>query len=423
MKRALASHVLRCRLHSGGAGPTSSLAKDSGSLSDGFSVALRHGFADRLPSSVAPRKVSGWADCRSSSLLRLAEANAAAIWHVCPGDRAKREAEAMCRLMICLASAGIGCFLSSAAQAEESPHLGSAGLASGGSWAAHHKFRLVALDLDGTLLDREGRISDFTRGALSKVFGSGPCAPVMVIATGRLLGEVPYQEVPAREVYVLSTNGAQLSLWRGAEGSEPGRLQQISSLHFSDKATRAILALAGPSECDAVWCSDASGHKYQVVAHNAEGRARTVEILTPGVFEFVPAFEEPLQNKVVVMIVVVADPDSWAARAKKVLPSGISVVSYAPRPLVGIQVAGVDKGVALRCLCAQLRVALGEAVAFGDGVNDLEMLEAAGCGVAPSNAIAEAKQAADVVLARSNDEDAVARALLELHSGGHFRTH
>lgn len=62
------------------------------------------------------------------------------------------------------------------------------------------------------------------------------------------------------------------------------------------------------------------------------------------------------------------------------------------------------KGNALTWLCEHLGVPLDEAVAFGDHINDISMLEAAGTGVAVANAVDEAKSAADAV-AGANDED------------------
>ena len=52
-------------------------------------------------------------------------------------------------------------------------------------------------------------------------------------------------------------------------------------------------------------------------------------------------------------------------------------------------------------------------MAFGDGLNDLSMIEAAGIGVAMSNAHPDVLAAADVVAA-SNDEDGVAKVISEL---------
>lgn len=70
----------------------------------------------------------------------------------------------------------------------------------------------------------------------------------------------------------------------------------------------------------------------------------------------------------------------------------------------------VSKGAALTQLATDLRIPLAETLALGDGVNDISMLRAAGLGVAMGNAAAPARLAADVVTA-SNAEDGAARAI------------
>jgi Cof subfamily protein (haloacid dehalogenase superfamily) len=67
---------------------------------------------------------------------------------------------------------------------------------------------------------------------------------------------------------------------------------------------------------------------------------------------------------------------------------------------------------AVKSVAAHYGIDPGEIVAFGDDVNDLDMLRHAGIGVAMTNAIPAAKEAADFVC-ESNDEDGVARWLLE----------
>ena len=65
-----------------------------------------------------------------------------------------------------------------------------------------------------------------------------------------------------------------------------------------------------------------------------------------------------------------------------------------------------------------LGVPLSSAIAFGDAMNDVEMLTAVGLGVAMKNARAEVKQAADETCAWANDEDGVARKCEQLITEG-----
>lgn len=68
----------------------------------------------------------------------------------------------------------------------------------------------------------------------------------------------------------------------------------------------------------------------------------------------------------------------------------------------------VSKGAALARLAGELGIPIEETVAVGDSFNDIEMVEAAGLGVAVANAIPELKAVADVVLERTADDGAIA---------------
>jgi Cof subfamily protein (haloacid dehalogenase superfamily) len=69
-----------------------------------------------------------------------------------------------------------------------------------------------------------------------------------------------------------------------------------------------------------------------------------------------------------------------------------------------------SKSAALRFFCEHQNLPVSHTMAFGDYYNDLDMLQAAGCGIAMANAPDDVKQAADVVTT-SNDDDGVARIL------------
>ena len=79
--------------------------------------------------------------------------------------------------------------------------------------------------------------------------------------------------------------------------------------------------------------------------------------------------------------------------------------------------SGAHKGNALRRLAEHLGLSLANCISFGDGLNDLTMVESAGVGVAMANAAPEVKAAATRV-APSNDEDGVAVVLEKLLDQG-----
>ena len=72
---------------------------------------------------------------------------------------------------------------------------------------------------------------------------------------------------------------------------------------------------------------------------------------------------------------------------------------------------GIDKAASLDRLAKTLGIKQEEVMAFGDGYNDLSMIEYAGLGVAMANAVDGVKERADV-MTLSNDEDGIAYTLM-----------
>ncbi|HZC04314.1 MAG TPA: Cof-type HAD-IIB family hydrolase [Ktedonobacterales bacterium] len=95
------------------------------------------------------------------------------------------------------------------------------------------------------------------------------------------------------------------------------------------------------------------------------------------------------------------------------LASERALVTFSSPRFIEISATGVDKAAALARLCQRLGVATCEVVAFGDMPNDAPMLRWAGCGVAVANAHDKALAAADAITA-SNMDDGVALFLERL---------
>ena len=97
-------------------------------------------------------------------------------------------------------------------------------------------------------------------------------------------------------------------------------------------------------------------------------------------------------------------------RATEALGDECLVNPHGPHPSADVTVIGADKGDAVRGVAAALGVALEDTYAFGDGINDLSMIRAAGHGIAMGNAVDEVKAAAEYVTA-DIDKDGVALAM------------
>ncbi|KAL9183393.1 hypothetical protein ACHAXT_005180 [Thalassiosira profunda] len=104
-------------------------------------------------------------------------------------------------------------------------------------------------------------------------------------------------------------------------------------------------------------------------------------------------------------------------------PPKANVIRGSPPFFVEILDPAVHKGRGLRRLCESLSMPLEEVIAFGDGDNDLEFIEMAGCGVAMKNARDSVKGAAKEVTEWTNDEEGVIKTLQRFEREGrlHFQ--
>ena len=97
--------------------------------------------------------------------------------------------------------------------------------------------------------------------------------------------------------------------------------------------------------------------------------------------------------------------------ADRFIAAGSAGLTITDAHLIQVHAPGVSKGAALESLAARLGVDRSRVMAIGDGTNDADMLRWAGTGLAVANACEEAIAAADETLDRTNDDSAVALAI------------
>lgn len=256
--------------------------------------------------------------------------------------------------------------------------------------------RLVALDIDGTLLDHDGVITDRVRTAVAKVAASGLH---VVVATGRSLqGTLPVLDrLGLTEGWAVCSNGAMTlrldpALPQGFEISDvvtfdPGPVLRL----MRDRLPTALLLVEDAQAC------------RRVTAPFPAGELGGEPLVVP--------FDELVTGPAT--RVVVRSPASTPEEFLRVVEQiGLHGVSYAVGWTAWLDLApdGVSKASALETVRTRLGVAAAGTVAVGDGRNDLEMLAWAGRGVAMGQAPPEVIAAADEVTA-SVEEDGVALVL------------
>lgn len=259
------------------------------------------------------------------------------------------------------------------------------------------KYKILVLDLDGTLTNAKKEITPHTRETLIRAQEQGL---KIVLASGRpTYGIAPLAEelrLGDFEGYILSYNGGQIIDWTTKELMYENVLDPTVYPYLHDCARRNGFIIL--SYKDEYIISEDAGNPY--VQH--EAFLNRMPSLT------VPDFLDVI-NFPVAKCLIVGDPEPLAAleqEMKEELKGRMNVFRSEPFFLELVP-NGIDKARSLAVLLNELGMKREEMIAVGDGFNDLSMIQYAGLGVAMANAQEVVKQGADYITL-SNEEDGVA---------------
>lgn len=261
---------------------------------------------------------------------------------------------------------------------------------------ANGNIRLVASDLDGTLLRSDGSVSERTLAALARTVETG----------------IRFVLVSARSPGWLAPEAARLGLdgiGICANGAlvydyEAERVLIHRSLE-PETARELVHGLRREAPGVVFGCKRPSGFiaepSYRSLDESPDSIPRA---------DALAFLAEPV-TKLIVQHPELSQPDLHALAGSF---GGEKIEAcYSGAGLVEIAAAGVNKGSALAELCDELEIDRSEVITFGDMPNDVSMLAWAGRGIAVANAHPEVLAVADEVTA-SNDEDGVALVLEQL---------
>jgi hypothetical protein len=270
------------------------------------------------------------------------------------------------------------------------------------------RIRLVAIDIDGTLLDSRFQLSEANVRAVRAVHGRG--AEIVLVTGRRFTFARPIAAQFALPLTVIASNGALVK-------SEDGRTLWRQLL--PREQARAVLTAAGPFRERALLLFDreAAG---QIVVESLDPRHAPVD----GYFERNRAYllqverledaltEDPIQVLFAGPVEPLRELDARLRQAPCAAAISVTRAEYPQRDFTLLDVLdrGCNKGRALARYAADRGFAREETLAIGDNWNDREMLEFAGLAVVMANSDAGLRQAGWAVTA-SNDEDGVALAL------------
>lgn len=270
--------------------------------------------------------------------------------------------------------------------------------------------RLLAVDLDGTLLTPDRRIGAGDADALRRAVDAGV---VVLVATGRGLHTArPVLEALPVPAYAALHNGALMLDPSG------GELWRVCMQARAVAAALPLVRGAGLHPMLYAGVAGAGGADVTLVLErDARDSPHAQEYLrTKGPILELVADVAVVRNRGVLGIVSFGSRDSVTAAATAVAPLNGSVESWwSPSTGSGADLfealaPGGAKGCALRRLTERLGFTPEEVMAIGDNNNDLDMLRYAGTAVAMANATPEARAAAHFVTT-ANTADGVAHAL------------
>jgi 5-amino-6-(5-phospho-D-ribitylamino)uracil phosphatase len=238
-------------------------------------------------------------------------------------------------------------------------------------------YKLIALDMDGTLLNEEKQISTENREAIHAALEAGK---TVIMSTGRgMQSAMPYVNELGLSTPIVAVNGSEV--WESPD--------KLLSRHLLPADTvRSLHALA--LKHDVWWWA------YAVEGiHNRESESMDIDALHWLKFGYYTENLEKLKQ-------IRETVDSW----------GTLEITNSHPCNIELNPLGVSKASGVEAVCQLLGITMAEVIAMGDSENDITMIRAAGLGVAMGNAQDEVKRIANITTV-TNEEHAVAKVIYE----------
>jgi Cof subfamily protein (haloacid dehalogenase superfamily) len=249
--------------------------------------------------------------------------------------------------------------------------------------------RLIALDIDGTLVDQDMVIGQRTQAAIGEAMRRGICVSLV---TGRMAtSAVPFAEALGLTAPIVAQQGALIRAMPAAGSKRPGRL-----LYHRPLAPAVTVEIVR-------WCQERAliphfNYLEWMIVASDESRLDEYRLFVGDRLRTIPSIAARALRPVTKVVAIGEGDHSlevldegrahFAGRAEVTLSHPRFLEFLAP---------GVSKGMAIRWLARRLRVPLGQCMAAGDQYNDLEMIAEVGHGVAMPSAPAAVQAAARFV--------------------------
>ncbi|WP_028988310.1 Cof-type HAD-IIB family hydrolase [Thermicanus aegyptius] len=255
-------------------------------------------------------------------------------------------------------------------------------------------YRLIATDMDGTLLHTDGKPSQDTLEAFHWLKGKGV---KIVVATGRVISAILPLLHPFVPDRILTSNGAVIYAGEG----EP--------LWFQGISPRTALRLINHLEEGGSRVSyyEVFGHDGTIYTERKLEKATLAKrrILKKG--EMKGWIEDGRITPVKFFIAVKPeDREAFHSSLEDRVRGEPVHLTFSGNDNVEVVAEGVSKSSALERVCREWGISMEEVIAFGDSGNDVEMIERVGLGVAMGNGVEKVKKVSRLITS-TNDEDGI----------------
>lgn len=262
------------------------------------------------------------------------------------------------------------------------------------------KYKVLVLDIDGTLTNSKKEITPATRAALLRLQENGTH---IVIASGRptpgIRATAQTLELARFSNYVLSYNGACITNW----GTGEVIAQQTLPAHLIPELYQSAI-----NEQVGIISYEGDG----VIAGTPIDSYMELEARINGIpIRYIDNFDSYIDFPVNKCLMT-GEPEHLAEVEKRLKKQYEGVLGvYRSEPFfLELMPPGIDKAASLAKLLAHLQLSREQMVCCGDGFNDISMIEYAGLGVAMRNAQPAVQACADYITA-SNDEDGIVQVI------------
>lgn len=254
--------------------------------------------------------------------------------------------------------------------------------------------KLIALDLDGTLLNRDGMVSDISKSYFKKLKKEGY---IITIATGRILNRA-----------LVGTDGADFANYIISDAGSAVFKNEVTGRGWTEVYVNTISKEIAKNI--ALYYQKDKFRSINIcdrdIIHHYDNTINITEFLE-NIDEIIHVSASFINNKFV---------DEYLKIFTEKFPMlkiEIMQDSFGENKWLEIFKKGVDKYKGISEVAKLEGISNENIIAFGDGLNDLEMLKKCGIGIAMENALPEVKEQADYITTKTNNENGIVEFLKE----------